>query len=60
MNIFESHIPNEKVKFNEPLKNHTFIQIGGKADILVHPTTVEEITKVVEIANSHHAADRYW
>ncbi|MCM3132479.1 UDP-N-acetylmuramate dehydrogenase [Paenibacillus polysaccharolyticus] len=53
MNIFENHIPNEKVKFNEPLKNHTFIQIGGKADILVHPTTVEEITKVVEIANSH-------
>ena len=53
MNIFENHIPKEKVKFNEPLKNHTFIQIGGKADILVHPTTVEEITKVVEIANSH-------
>ncbi|MBB6019988.1 UDP-N-acetylmuramate dehydrogenase [Paenibacillus sp. JGP012] len=53
MNIFENHIPSEKVKFNEPLKNHTFIQIGGKADILVHPTTVEEITKVVEIANSH-------
>lgn len=52
MNIFENHIPSEKVKFNEPLKNHTFIQIGGKADILVHPTTVEEITKVVEIANS--------
>ncbi|WP_427050718.1 UDP-N-acetylmuramate dehydrogenase [Paenibacillus sp. TC-CSREp1] len=53
MNIFENHIPSEKVKFNEPLKNHTFIRIGGKADILVHPTTVEEITKVVEIANSH-------
>ncbi|MBU5351502.1 UDP-N-acetylmuramate dehydrogenase [Paenibacillus silvae] len=53
MNIFENHIPSEKVKFNEPLKNHTFIQIGGKADILVHPTTVEEITKVVEITHSH-------
>ncbi|MBD8837403.1 MULTISPECIES: UDP-N-acetylmuramate dehydrogenase [Paenibacillus] len=53
MNIFEQHIPLEKVKFNEPLKNHTFIKIGGKADILIHPTTIDEITKIVEIANIH-------
>lgn len=53
MNIFEHQIPLEKVKFNEPLKNHTFIKIGGNADILIHPTTIDEITKVVEIANLH-------
>ncbi|RPK30894.1 UDP-N-acetylmuramate dehydrogenase [Paenibacillus xylanexedens] len=53
MNIFEQHIPLEKVKFNEPLKNHTFIKIGGNADILIHPTTIDEITKIVEIANIH-------
>ncbi|WP_340401913.1 UDP-N-acetylmuramate dehydrogenase [Paenibacillus sp. FSL H8-0079] len=53
MNIFEHQIPLEKVKFNEPLKNHTFIKIGGNADILIHPTTIDEITKIVEIANIH-------
>ncbi|ETT52520.1 UDP-N-acetylmuramate dehydrogenase [Paenibacillus sp. FSL M7-0656] len=53
MNIFEHQIPLEKVKFNEPLKNHTFIKIGGNADILIHPTTIDEITKIVEIANLH-------
>ncbi|WP_413775757.1 UDP-N-acetylmuramate dehydrogenase [Paenibacillus sp. LS1] len=53
MNIFEHQIPMEKVKFNEPLKNHTFIKIGGNADILIHPTTIDEITKIVEIANIH-------
>ncbi|WP_419892643.1 UDP-N-acetylmuramate dehydrogenase [Paenibacillus xylanexedens] len=53
MNIFEHQIPLEKVKFNEPLKNHTFIKIGGNADILIHPTTIDEITKIVGIANLH-------
>ncbi|WP_017688575.1 UDP-N-acetylmuramate dehydrogenase [Paenibacillus sp. PAMC 26794] len=53
MNIFEHQIPLEKVKFNEPLKNHTFIKIGGNADILIHPTTIDEITKIIEIANIH-------
>ncbi|WP_336760032.1 UDP-N-acetylmuramate dehydrogenase [Paenibacillus sp. USHLN196] len=53
MNIFEHQIPLEKVKFNEPLKEHTYIKIGGNADILVHPTTIDEIKKIVEIANIH-------
>ncbi|MCZ1269483.1 UDP-N-acetylmuramate dehydrogenase, partial [Paenibacillus tundrae] len=35
MNIFENHIPLEKLKWNEPLKDHTYIKLGGKADILI-------------------------
>lgn len=50
MNLFENHIPLEKVKRNEPLKDHTYIQLGGKADILIHPTTKDEIKSIVEIA----------
>ncbi|PQP81364.1 UDP-N-acetylenolpyruvoylglucosamine reductase [Paenibacillus sp. PCH8] len=53
MNIFEHQIPMEKVKFNEPLKNHTHIKIGGNADILIHPTTKDEIIKIVEISKIH-------
>lgn len=52
MNLFENHIPLEKVKQNEPLKDHTYIQLGGKADILIHPTTKDEIKTIVEIAKN--------
>ncbi|WP_440119399.1 UDP-N-acetylmuramate dehydrogenase [Paenibacillus sp. QZ-Y1] len=53
MNLFENHIPLEKVKRNEPLKDHTYIKLGGKADILIHPTTKDEITTIVDIAKEH-------
>ncbi|MFE6073962.1 UDP-N-acetylmuramate dehydrogenase [Paenibacillus sp. NPDC057886] len=53
MNIFENHIPLEKLKWNEPLKDHTYIKLGGKADILIHPTTKEEIVNTVNIAKTH-------
>ena len=53
MNIFENHISLEKLKWNEPLKDHTYIKLGGKADILIQPTTKEEIINVVNIAKTH-------
>ncbi|QOS78935.1 UDP-N-acetylmuramate dehydrogenase [Paenibacillus sp. JNUCC31] len=53
MNIFEDHIPLEKLKLNEPLKDHTYIKLGGKADILIHPTTKEEIMNILAIAKKH-------
>jgi len=53
MILFENHIPLEKIKQNEPLKNHTYIKVGGKADILIHPTTKNEIKHIVEIAKKH-------
>lgn len=53
MNLFENHIPLEKVKRNEPLKDHTYIKLGGKADILIHPTTKDEIITIVDIAKEH-------
>ncbi|WP_459129586.1 UDP-N-acetylmuramate dehydrogenase [Guggenheimella bovis] len=33
----------------ELLKDHTSFQIGGKADIMIYPTSVEELKKALEI-----------
>ncbi len=40
-------IPIDRVKFDEPMSRHTTFQIGGPADILVVPNSVEEIIKVL-------------
>lgn len=42
-----------KVKENEPLANHTTIKIGGPADILIEPSSVENLQKVMELINQH-------
>lgn len=36
-----------KIRINEPMKNHTSFRIGGPADILVLPETVEEVRKTI-------------
>ena len=43
-------IDGSKVKFNEPMKNHTTIKIGGTADALVIPTNVEDILDTLSFA----------
>ena len=47
-------ISSEKLKIDEPLKNYTFTKTGGNADILVFPSTYEEVQNVVNYANEHH------
>lgn len=46
----------ENVLLDEPMKNHTSFKIGGPADILVMPKTVEEIQKSVEICKESNTA----
>lgn len=38
------------IRFDEPLKNHTYIKIGGPADILVDATKKEELIKAYKLA----------
>ncbi|MEN1936820.1 UDP-N-acetylmuramate dehydrogenase [Paenibacillus sp. 102] len=47
-------LPEEHVKQDEMLKNHTHIKVGGKADVFVQPTTYTEIQQVVQYANTHN------
>lgn len=40
------------VKLDEPMKNHTTFRIGGPADCLVTPETVEELSQVLASCNA--------
>lgn len=39
----------ENILVNEPLKNHTTFKVGGPADILVTPTTKEELIECLKL-----------
>ncbi len=41
------------VMVDEPLKNHTFTKLGGKADFYVTPSNYIEIIKVVKLCNKY-------
>src|SRR5919205_1116243 len=40
-------------KLNEPLKRYTAWKIGGPADALLEPSSIEELIEAVEIARKH-------
>ena len=46
-------IDKDKVRFDEPMKNHTTIKVGGKADALVIPTTEQDIINVLKFAKEN-------
>ena len=39
----------ENILLNEPLKNHTTFKVGGPADILVTPTSKEELIECLKL-----------
>lgn len=43
-----------KVKENERLEKYTTIKIGGPADILVEPSSIDQLIKVMEIVKKHN------
>ncbi|MGG6446196.1 UDP-N-acetylmuramate dehydrogenase [Pseudobacillus badius] len=38
---------------DEPLKDHTLVKIGGKADLLVMPETYEAVAQVIRLKEAH-------
>lgn len=52
----EEYVDSGIVKYNEPMSKHTTIKIGGPADVLVTPTNIDEIKKVVEFAKKENIA----
>lgn len=46
-------LPEHRVLLNEPMKKHTTFKIGGPADCLILPSSVEEVVKVFELIRSH-------
>ncbi len=48
-----SEIKFNDIRYNEPLKNHTSFKVGGPADVMVIPTSEEELVKAVEICRDN-------
>ncbi len=42
-------IPQERMKFDEPMKEHTTFRIGGAAEVFVMPGSAEEVRAVVRV-----------
>lgn len=47
-------VKNSVLLINEPLANHTTMKIGGPADYLVIPKTINEIKEIVNLANENN------
>ncbi|MCX8074507.1 MAG: UDP-N-acetylmuramate dehydrogenase [Clostridia bacterium] len=46
----EKVIDKTKIKYNEPMKKHTTMKVGGPCDVMVLPTTIDEIKLVIDYA----------
>ena len=44
-------VNSQDIKIDEPLKNYTMTKLGGNADILVMPSTEDEVAEVVKYAH---------
>ncbi|WP_409226956.1 UDP-N-acetylmuramate dehydrogenase [Gudongella sp. SC589] len=56
MNSYSEHFSGGKfkdVRFDEPLKFHTSFKIGGPADVMVIPSTEEELIQAVKICREN-------
>ena len=46
----EDIIDIKNIKYNEPMSKHTTMRVGGNADVLVIPTTNEEVINIIKYA----------
>ena len=42
----------DNIKKNEPMKKHTSFKVGGNADILIMPSSVNQISDILKICNN--------
>lgn len=47
--LLKTKLPEPILYFDEPLKNYTTFKIGGTADILVKPNTLQQVTETVAL-----------
>ena len=50
----EQIISKERIKQNEPMKNHTSFKIGGPAEFYIKITSIEELQKILEFAKKEN------
>lgn len=49
----EEIISKDSIRYNEPMKNHTTMQVGGPCDCLVEPSSIEEIQSILKYAKDN-------
>lgn len=49
-----SIIPEERIRFQEPLSSHTTFKIGGPADVMAFPESISEIQQLVQYCHEFH------
>lgn len=54
LNNISEIIPAERIKYNEPLANHTSFNIGGPADVFVTVENEEELAKAINFAKAEN------
>ena len=45
-------IKSEKIGIDVPMKEHTYFKVGGPADILVEPSSKEELASIIALCSS--------
>ena len=56
MDLYREYFSEEDysdIRFNEPMRKHTSFQIGGPADVMVIPSSEEELIKSVKICRAN-------
>lgn len=51
--LIQKVISKDKIKINEPMKNHTTFKVGGPADILIAPANKDEIMGIVNVCREN-------
>ena len=54
MEKLEKILKKENIKYNESMKKHTTMKVGGNAKVLVEPESVEEIKQVIDFAKENN------
>ena len=53
-NGLEKILDKSRIKYNESMKNHTTVKVGGNCDCLVLPESVEEIKNIILYAKENN------
>ncbi|NUU76850.1 UDP-N-acetylmuramate dehydrogenase [Paenibacillus xylanilyticus] len=43
----------DRIRYSEPIRNYTYTRLGGEADILMFPETIDEVAMIVKQAAQH-------
>ncbi len=49
---FQDIVGNNNVLIDEPMKNHTSFKVGGPADLLITPTTLEQVKDSIDLCKN--------